>query len=662
MIDTSQYIIPLAECSSQPVGLVGAKARTLGRLLQAGLPVPDGVCVTTAAFRAIRDSNSLGEDIKAVLRRAELAPVTLGSALAMVRRMIHEAPLPHGFEHQLLESADPLLRVGRVVARSSSPHEDDEIRSYAGIFDSEVNIAEFDELANAVRHVWASLFSERVNYYCGAHFAADMAVLIQRQVTIGRGGVLFSRNPLTDEPLPVIELGPTMDAVTSGKGGETVPSGQVDAWLQEHSLGAEISVIERVLGAPVDVEFAVAGGNVEIFQARPVTTSRARKSVSGVTWALQEDLNAVRALSLGECDRLLMRQLVKHVPYRRVCQSLGIPLFDIYYLTYSWDALRQEVMAEFLAALSQPYLRVDWGTAGRSLVLPEKLAAVLAEGKLHNQVGVSASTAQVGTVIAAELTGNAAVAANGDVLIEAFPAGLPNLKSGKSPGSVYVIDPDDKMREYVPATYDCRWELDPASDVAIWRRVPLSAPTNLSLRLDQLSRLASICTMLTEHLGEVRLEWYADSNEIYVKDVSIETNTLPVAAAGMLSPGIIEGTAIRVPDLTVLERPEITDKISVTEHERYADIVAGAPALGDLTARLAAASGRPIVVAPYPSLSLIPLVRHAAGFVFERGSLLCHTAIVLRENNVPAYVVPDILTSISEGQHIVIGQQFERPV
>src|ERR1700758_2478285 len=149
MTDTRQYIIPLSECSNEPAGLVGAKARTLGRLLEAGLPVPDGICVTTSAFRVIRDSSSLGEDIEAALRRAEQTPVTLGSSLATIRRLIHEAPLPHGFEHQLRESAAPLLRAGRVVARSSSPYEDDRIRSYAGIFDSEVNLSDFEELANA---------------------------------------------------------------------------------------------------------------------------------------------------------------------------------------------------------------------------------------------------------------------------------------------------------------------------------------------------------------------------------------------------------------------------------------------------------------------------------------------------------------------------------
>jgi phosphohistidine swiveling domain-containing protein len=78
---------------------------------------------------------------------------------------------------------------------------------------------------------------------------------------------------------------------------------------------------------------------------------------------------------------------------------------------------------------------------------------------------------------------------------------------------------------------------------------------------------------------------------------------------------------------------------------------------GDQLARLLSASSTSqatIVVAPYPSLSLLPLIPHVAGFIFERGSLLNHTAIALREQGCPALIVKDALSLIAEGQRVTI--------
>lgn len=54
----AEWIIPLARASGRERALVGGKAANLGRMLQAGLPVPEGFCVTTAAFRLWIEGNS----------------------------------------------------------------------------------------------------------------------------------------------------------------------------------------------------------------------------------------------------------------------------------------------------------------------------------------------------------------------------------------------------------------------------------------------------------------------------------------------------------------------------------------------------------------------------------------------------------------------------
>lgn len=42
----TRLLVPLRDCADSPGDVVGSKAAMLGRLLPAGLPVPDGYCLT----------------------------------------------------------------------------------------------------------------------------------------------------------------------------------------------------------------------------------------------------------------------------------------------------------------------------------------------------------------------------------------------------------------------------------------------------------------------------------------------------------------------------------------------------------------------------------------------------------------------------------------
>ena len=61
-----------------------------------------------------------------------------------------------------------------------------------------------------------------------------------------------------------------------------------------------------------------------------------------------------------------------------------------------------------------------------------------------------------------------------------------------------------------------------------------------------------------------------------------------------------------------------------------------------------------IIVCEYPNEKLSVLLDTAKGFIFERGSLLCHFAIILRERKIPAVIVPNALSVFKEGQMVEI--------
>src|SRR5438874_2645467 len=310
-------VVDLARCAELPVAVVGGKAQALGRLSTAGVPVPRGFCLVDDALQDFLSASGLMR-VVADLTAPDAHPATLGARLAALRRYIRDADMPDRIGRAVLDAARS-LGAERFAVRSSAPHEDGPAHTAAGVYDSVLDVRP-RELVDAVKQVWASLFSERVNYYLGGRFPAHMAVVVQEQVRAQRTGVVFTSHPLTGEPGYFAEESGTPEGVTSGTDARAVPAGPELRRLADRAA--------EILGGPVDMEFAVAPSGILVLQGRPVAGRAGPVDVDGVRWARQEDLADVAALPLGRCHRLLMRQLVKHVPVRQVCRSLGIPVFE----------------------------------------------------------------------------------------------------------------------------------------------------------------------------------------------------------------------------------------------------------------------------------------------------------------------------------------------
>lgn len=224
--DMVPLILPLDDPRAD-LAAAGGKGASLARLKQTGLPVPDGFHLTTRAYRE-RSMEGLLEAFRA-----------LG---------------------------------GPVAVRSSATAEDLPGLSFAGQHDTVLDVTE-DGLFDAVLRCWDSLRSSRAVAYRARNNVhdAEMAVVVQRMVPADVSGVLFTADPLTGRPQPVI------NAVRGL--GEALVSGEVDAAdllssAQTASLTALGERIEALYGTPMDVEWALAGGEFQVLQARPITSLR----------------------------------------------------------------------------------------------------------------------------------------------------------------------------------------------------------------------------------------------------------------------------------------------------------------------------------------------------------------------------------------------------
>lgn len=308
-------VLPLSRCNDRL--LVGGKALELSRLLAAGLPVPDGCCVTTQAYE--QSLEAIGFAPSERWRRALAQRGNDRSReLQDCRETIRRADLT-GLLRAVRKELQRLGRPGdqRWAIRSSASNEDMARASSAGLYRTILG-AQWTEITRGILDIWASLWHERVINYLLKSGTADvpssMAVVLQPLLNARIAGVAYSIHPVTGrdvhvtvnavrglgQPLVdgtvtpdqyVIETtvgrpmrvlrhisGQQHERLIAGSHGlemRLIPSAEQDLLLlsdqQLFEIAALTKRIEQAFQSPVDVEWAIEGERLWALQARPVT-------------------------------------------------------------------------------------------------------------------------------------------------------------------------------------------------------------------------------------------------------------------------------------------------------------------------------------------------------------------------------------------------------
>ncbi len=239
--------------------LVGGKASNLGELVSAGLPVPDGFCLTTDAYRLATESEALIDVHRALQSTPADQLPDLAALAGQARELIRGADIPPGIAAAVGEAYAALGHDVPVAVRSSATAEDLPFASFAGQQDTYLNVVGSAAVLDAVRNCWASLWTDRAVTY-RANRGIDpatvaLAVVIQRMVDAAAAGVMFTANPLTGRrQQAVIDASPGL--------GEAVVSGAVnpDHFVVDSGTG---QVLERRLGDKRIMVRPLPGGGTE---------------------------------------------------------------------------------------------------------------------------------------------------------------------------------------------------------------------------------------------------------------------------------------------------------------------------------------------------------------------------------------------------------------
>ncbi len=255
---------PFARLSKDDVAWAGGKGANLGELTAAGLPVPDGFVIGAPAYAVYCEQTGLRNRLQELLGDLDVEDTAaLEAASAAARALFDSTPVPAAMERDI-RAAYERLAVGSteaaVAVRSSATAEDTTEASFAGMNETFLNVRGADDVVDAVRRCWRSLFGGRTVYYraVNGYSQADMdiAVVVQLQIASTRAGVMFTVNPATGDRGELVIEG-------SFGLGEAVVSGAVspDRYLIEK---ATLAIRRReVHSKEITIEYAPEGGTTQ---------------------------------------------------------------------------------------------------------------------------------------------------------------------------------------------------------------------------------------------------------------------------------------------------------------------------------------------------------------------------------------------------------------
>ena len=290
------YVLDFQEIDHTHVAVVGGKGAVLGELSRIeGMRVPPGFCVTTDAFnRILAEAPSIDDRLVRLSRLEPEDGEAIRALSAEIRKAVEGIAIP---DDVALAITRALARLGEQAAcavRSSATAEDLPNASFAGQYDSYLNVVGHGAVLRHVRRCWASLFSERAVTYRLRngfdHREVQMAVVVQQMVVPQAAGILFTADPVTSSrKVASVEASFGLgEALVSGlvnadtfkvRDGEVVARAMATKQEQPALTDAQVvrlvqlgRRIEAHFGHPQDIEWCLAEGDFWIVQSRPITT------------------------------------------------------------------------------------------------------------------------------------------------------------------------------------------------------------------------------------------------------------------------------------------------------------------------------------------------------------------------------------------------------
>lgn len=308
------YTLPLLH-KQATLEMVGGKGMSLSKLLTAGIPVPEGFHVTTASYKIFVEKNHIQPHINKLLDGIDSNNSSqLENVSTQIGMLFHNGEMPQEVSDAIKTAYAGLGNIA-VAVRSSATAEDLPDASFAGQQETYLNIQGENEVLDAVKRCWVSLWTARAIAYRVKNGIKQeivaLAVVVQKLAFSDASGVMFTLNPINGRRSEMIVnaawgLGEsvvsslvTPDTIVVDKNAERIVSYEAankeimtvrtsdgteeiptpKQLRKKHALTRNQVMrltqlgkkIEKYYEMPMDVEWALEKDKLYIVQARPIT-------------------------------------------------------------------------------------------------------------------------------------------------------------------------------------------------------------------------------------------------------------------------------------------------------------------------------------------------------------------------------------------------------
>ena len=200
-IHGSLFVAPLSHFNAKDLPLAGGKGANLGELAQTGFEVPSGFVIMSAAYDLMLQSDRIQGRLQDMLASLDFDNAdSVAQISQQIQDLFRYAAIPRQIMDDLLKAYRE-LGSGAVAVRSSATAEDLPEATFAGQQETFLNVIGEQQLLDAVRACWLSLWSERaILYRVRQHVdqnTVKLAVVVQNMVSADAAGVMFTANPVS---------------------------------------------------------------------------------------------------------------------------------------------------------------------------------------------------------------------------------------------------------------------------------------------------------------------------------------------------------------------------------------------------------------------------------------------------------------------------------
>ena len=353
----------------------GNKGNNLNKMRAHEINVPQFICLSWKEL--IKDEEEIAHNIRKMSKDinydnvAELYKLSTSLQLLITDR-INESLEEIDYYERFARENDTEENIPEFSVRSSTDNEDGENTSFAGQFDTYLNVS-YKDISKYVLNCCKSLNKVNVLKYCGEQGISiedlKMNVIIQEMIEPEYSGIIFTSNPqgLLNESVIVVGPGVGANVVEDRVDTTTYYYNTTDdlyyyetqseecVILSEDRVNELIKVskeLQEIFGSYLDIEFAVRDAVLYILQARKITTiddsntlildnSNIVESYPGISLPLTDSFVNVAYTGVfkGLCTRVIRNKILLESLEDNFNNMVGSCNGRMYYKISNWYTL-----------------------------------------------------------------------------------------------------------------------------------------------------------------------------------------------------------------------------------------------------------------------------------------------------------------------------------